>query len=202
MSHGLGQNHLLFLSFYKVGTNWSQFPQRNIWWVSNSWTITKKKKCILDIPIGSWIPKTPKTNPMWSQPTSSPISYNSSCLFLWYTSLTLYILFSLLQMFFPLLHKGNSSPFFTNLVKCHLLPTFLQVSGCPSSWLPQYYCYYYYYSSIPLLQAPLLKNEHLGGRAIYYLYLYSQHILQYLACSRLSIATRILSYKSPQNLMT
>lgn len=47
---------------------------------------------------------------------------------------------------------------------------------------------------IPLLLAPSPENEHFRGRAIYYLYLYSQHVLQYVACSRLSTGTRKLHY--------
>lgn len=93
---------------------------------------------------------------------SGPISYNSSCLFLWYTSFPLYIHYT----YFPLCLECSSF-FSINAILLHSskisfnissLPTFPQVGGRPSSWFPQYYYHYYYYSSDPIVAGSLARK--------------------------------------------
>ena len=79
-----------------------------------------KQMCVLDTPIVSWIPKVPKTHPIWFQPTSLVLPPTTLLAFFFNVLPVICTYFTLYQMSLSLPLKRNSGPFFKNVLKCHL----------------------------------------------------------------------------------
>ena len=93
-----------------------------------------KQMCALDTPIVSWIPKVPKTHPIWFQPTSLALPPTTLLAFFFNVLPVICTYFTLYQMSLSLPLKRNSGPFFKNVLKCHLFFPGLS-DGCVSPLL-------------------------------------------------------------------